>query len=128
MNYLPEILTSSGVVAGVVAAWRFVKTPVGLKVLSRFSIRSVGQTCEEVRAALETLSQVVEAQGRALEWLSSELDKARNELMAETNKSEAENVQLRKRVAELEVQVKILEKLLAAKKVVKKTTVKRRIK
>ena len=128
MSYFPELAGGGGTVAILLGVWRYLKSASGKVLLSQLHIGSGRQTCEEVRAALETLSQVVEAQGRSLEWLSSELDKARNELMAETNKSEVENVQLRKRVAELEVQVKILEKLLAARKVVKKTTVKRRIK
>jgi len=128
MSYFPELAGGGGTVAILLGVWRYLKSAPGKILLAQLHIGSGRQTCEEVRAALETLSQVVEAQGRALEWLRDELDKAHSDLLVEKNKSETENVQLRKRVAELEVQVKILEKLLAAKKVVKKTTVKRRIK
>jgi septal ring factor EnvC (AmiA/AmiB activator) len=111
-----EIITSGGVAAAVAAIWRFLRTDAGRRVLASFKLPSARQSCEEVRSALETLSQVVKAQGESLEWLRSELSKARQELEDEKSRLEADNVKLRKRVAELEAQVKVLEGMLAARK------------
>ena len=116
MPFGPEIITGGGVAAAVAAVWRFLRTDAGRRLVAQFKLPSAKQSCEEVRAALETLSQVVRAQGESLEWLRSELGKARQELEDEKFRLESDNVKLRKRVAELEAQVKALEGMLAAKK------------
>jgi predicted RNase H-like nuclease (RuvC/YqgF family) len=61
-----------------------------------------------LKEALESLQAVVEAQGKSIDWLRSELDHARAELEL-AKKAMAENATLRERVAELEEQVRQLE-------------------
>lgn len=116
MSVGPEIITGGGLAATVAAVWQFLRTDTGRRLVAQFKLPSAKQSCEEVRAALETLSQVVQAQGESLEWLRSELGKARQELEDEKSRLEADNAKLRKRVAELEAQVKVLEGMLAARK------------
>lgn len=127
MNYLPEVVTSGGILAAVAAVWRYLRSASGKRLLSQVHFGSVRQSCEEVRAALETLSLVVQAQGESLEWLRQQLELSRKELANEKSRLEADNSKLRKRVAELEAQVKVLESLLAKRsRNVKSSTTTRR--
>lgn len=111
--YFTEVTTSGAVAAVAAAVWRFLRSESGQRFLSSLKLSTVKQSCEEVRAALETLSLVVQAQGESLEWLRQQLEQARKELENEKSRLEADNAKLRKRVAELEAQVKVLESLLA---------------
>jgi cell division protein FtsB len=76
VNYLPEVVTSGGILAAVAAVWRYLRS---------------------------------------------------KELANEKSRLEADNSKLRKRVAELEAQVKVLESLLAKRsRNVKSSTTTRR--
>lgn len=125
--YFTEVTTGGAAAAVLAAIWRFLRSEGGRKLLSSLKLSTVRQSCEEVRAALETLSLVVQAQGESLEWLRQQLEQARRELENEKSRLEADNAKLRKRVAELEAQVKVLESLLAkrARNVKSNTTTKR---
>ena len=111
--YFTEVTTGGAAAAVLAAAWRFLRSEAGQRLLASIKLSTVKQSCEEVRAALETLSLVVQAQGESLEWLRQQLELARKELDDEKSRLEADNAKLRKRVAELENQVKVLESLLA---------------
>lgn len=125
--YFTEVTAGGALAAAVAAAWRFLRSESGRKLLAGLKLSTVRQSCEEVRAALETLSLVVQAQGESLEWLRQQLEQARKELADEKSRLEADNAKLRKRVAELEAQVKTLESLLAkrTRNVKRNTTTKR---
>jgi predicted RNase H-like nuclease (RuvC/YqgF family) len=121
MSYFTEIATGSGAAAAAVAAWRFLKSPVGGRFIAAVT-RTFKRETESLREAVENLAAVVTAQGESIEWLRGELDRTRGELgearaalANRENRLEAENEKLRKRVAELENQVKALESALALK-------------
>lgn len=72
------------------------------------------ETPHSLKEAIDNLSSVVEAQGESIEWLRSELsiknaelEKLRSQLVATQGLVE-ENAILRKRVGELETEVKAL--------------------
>lgn len=90
---------------------------------------NVDITADDLRAAIENMSQVVDAQGSSIDWLTQQqefligqLEAAKAELAAareqlkELEELHRENAGLRKRVAELEEQVKALEDELARRK------------
>jgi septal ring factor EnvC (AmiA/AmiB activator) len=122
MSNINEITAGTGLVAAAVAAWRFLRSAAGRKLVGSLRKAAVSET-QSLREAIDNLSQVVSAQGDSIEWLRNELDRTRIELTearvaltAKESKLEVENDLLRERVAELEAQVKALETALAARK------------
>ena len=122
MNYLPELTAGTGAAAAAAAAWRFLRTESGRAFLGRLRRAAINEAAS-LREAIDNLAQVVSSQGDSIEWLRIELDRTRTELAqareALTNKEsklEKENAVLRKRIVELEGQVKALETALTARK------------
>ena len=117
-----ELAAGTGAAGAAGAAWRFLRSETGRRLLAGFR-RTVTNEVSSLREAVDNLAGIVSAQGESIEWLRAELDRtrfelaeARSALTSKESKLEQENVTLRDRVAELEGQVKALEAALAARK------------
>lgn len=128
MSNLPEILFGTGAAAAATAAWRFLRSEAGQSVLGRLR-RFAGTEVVALKEAIDNLAQVVATQGESIDWLRAELERTRGELVEaraalddKENHLARENDKLRKRVAELEAQVRALEAALAKRTRAKKTT------
>lgn len=83
--------------------------------LSAVVSRVIANAMVDIEDTVRGLKTVVEAQGESIEWLRSELDSTKRELLEareqlqKTEALAAENAQLRSRVAELEAHVLRLE-------------------
>ena len=83
---------------------------------------NVDPSSDDLRAALENLSTVVDTQGSSIEWLTTQLDSYRekletaNEKLKDMENIHKENTALRNRITELEAQVAALEAELARRK------------
>lgn len=93
--------------ATVVGAIKFKRIRAAISAL-------VSETPHSLKEAIDNLSSVVEAQGESIEWLRSELSLKNEELnklraqLAGTQVLVEENAILRKKVAELELEVHAL--------------------
>ena len=83
---------------------------------------NVDPSSDDLRAALENLSIVVDTQGTSIEWLTTQLDVYReqldvaNEKLKDMENIHRENTALRSRISDLEAQVAALENELARRK------------
>lgn len=128
MSNLPEILFGTGAAAAAATAWRFLRSEAGQSLLGRLR-RFAGTEVVALKEAIDNLAQVVATQGESIDWLRAELERTRNELIEaraalddKENHLASENDKLRKRVAELEAQVKALEAALAKRTRATKST------
>lgn len=128
MSNLPEILFGTGAAATVATVWRFLRSEAGQSVLARLR-RFAGTEVVALKEAIDNLAQVVATQGESIDWLRAELERTRTELIEaraalddKENHLASENAKLRKRVAELEAQVKALEAALAKRVRTRKPT------
>jgi len=128
VSYLPELVTGGGIAGAVAAAWAFLRSEAGQSALTRLR-RFAGTEVVALKEAIDNLAQVVATQGESIDWLRAELERTRTELVEaraalddKENHLASENAKLRKRVAELEAQVKALEAILAKR--TRKTTTK----
>ena len=129
MNLLKWLTTLNGteLVAGI--------TTIGsvgfaiVKVLGKFSITrhirrimNIEPGAEDLRLAMDNMSQVVLSQGQSIDWLTSQITVYRTELdenhekLKEMEIMHSENISLKRRVTELEDIVKYLELELARRK------------
>jgi chromosome segregation ATPase len=125
----------AGIVAAVVAAigalTAYLRTRKGRVQFATLLRRvfNIDPTAEDLRAAVENMSAVVDAQGRSIAWLTDQhadlleqLEIAKKELAEARSEHSAlqelrqENEALRARVNELETQVHALETELARRK------------
>lgn len=132
MNGIEQIFTGGGVIGVLAAAWAFLRSESGRRLIGRIK-GTIMTEARSLREAVDNLAQVVEAQGESIEWLRGELTRTRAELdearVALTQKESnlaKENEKLRKRVAELEAQVRALEAALASR--TRRTTTKKEVK
>lgn len=128
MSNLPEILFGTGAAATAATVWRFLRSEAGQSALARLR-RFAGTEVVALKESVDNLAQVVATQGESIDWLRAELERTRNELIEaraalddKENHLASENAKLRKRVAELEAQVKALEAALAKRTRTRKTT------
>lgn len=128
MSNLPEILFGTGAAATAATVWRFLRSEAGQSALARLR-RFAGTEVVALKEAIDNLAQVVATQGESIDWLRAELERTRTELIEaraalddKENHLASENAKLRKRVAELEAQVKALEAALAKRTRTRKPT------
>lgn len=122
---MDTLITVAGSVAGAAAAFfAYLRTRKGRIAATSYLKRlfNVDPTADDLRAALDNLSTVVDAQGASIEWLTNQLDQYREllnaaqEQLKDMEAIHKENSNLRTRVAELEAQVAALEAELARRK------------
>jgi len=100
-----------------------------IKFLNKFSpthhirrILNIEPGADDLRAAMDNMSQVVLSQGQSIDWLTNQLVQYRTELddnhekLKEMETMHKENLALKRRVTELEDIVKYLEKELERRK------------
>jgi len=123
----PELAAA---VVGALALLGGVLGAVKFRSLRALATALLTESPHALRASIEALSVVVTAQGQSIEWLRGELEQAKTDLelaraeLAEAKEAHAqvaskalsENAALRKRIAELEEQVKQLEAELARRR------------
>ena len=117
------VIGALALIGGVLSAAKF-------KSLRGLATALLTESPQALRASIEALSAVVTAQGQSIEWLRGELEQAKTDLelaraeLAEAKEAHAqvaskalsENAALRKRIQELEGQVKSLEEELARRR------------
>lgn len=100
-----------------------------IKFVNKFSlsrhirrVMNIEPGADDLRAAMDNMSQVVLSQGQSIDWLTNQLVQYRTELDAnqeklkEMEEMHKENIALKRRVTELEDIVKYLEAELARRK------------
>jgi predicted RNase H-like nuclease (RuvC/YqgF family) len=122
MDPLTGALTA--VATAVAGFFAYLRTKKGKTAALSYAKRlfNVDPSSDDLRAALDNLSTVVDTQGISIEWLTSQLTSYREQLAEAQDKLKdmenihKENTILRNRVSELETQVKALEEELARRK------------
>ena len=112
------------IVAGVGAVFAYLRSSKGSFFIKNIISSFTGEkTAAEIHSALDNLTKVVSAQGESIEWLRSELEltkeqllEAREALRIREDELQSENSKLKSRIAELETQVNALQDELNRRK------------